>query len=192
MARLQAQRVPAFLKAICTNNAARLGMVQEMLDSLNLRGFEHGCLCRDSPATPGCLTKESQPTMTSRTWRQFAAEWPHIVAGMLGPALFARPTADMATGKGLGHGAAGGETRSGGGIGAGGDLSAGVMGATVRGVAAGAGSVAPPAAAGRLASAAARSVGGTPADAMGGADDAQHGEDDEAPLHSMGLFDDED
>lgn len=40
-------------------------------------GFLHRCFV---------TFKESQTTMTDRTWKKVAVEWPHMVAGLLGPA----------------------------------------------------------------------------------------------------------
>lgn len=86
-----AQRLPAFLKAVCTTDVgyvgARLGTAQHSLDVLNLRGFHLGRRCRVSPAPPGCfvLPKEKQATMAGRSWRHFVVHWPHTVAGLAGP-----------------------------------------------------------------------------------------------------------
>lgn len=89
--RFMAQRLPAFLKAVCTTDVgdvgARLGTAQHSLDVLNLRGFHLGRRCRVSPAPPGCfvLPKEKQATMAGRSWRHFVVHWPHTVAGLAGP-----------------------------------------------------------------------------------------------------------
>lgn len=89
---LVAQRLPAFLKSVCTTEVgdvgARMGTVQLTLDVLNLRGFYLGRRSRVSPAPPGCflLPKEKKATMTGRSWRRFVVYWPHTVAGLAGPA----------------------------------------------------------------------------------------------------------
>lgn len=52
--RTVAQRIPGFLRAICTaEGGAVMGSVQQTLDVLNLRGFELGRRCRATPAAPG-------------------------------------------------------------------------------------------------------------------------------------------
>lgn len=87
--RMMAQRLPAFLKSVCTTDAgARMGTVQRTLDVINLRGFHLGRRCRASPAPPGCFVppKEKQATMNGRSWRHFVVHWPHMVAGLAGPA----------------------------------------------------------------------------------------------------------
>lgn len=77
-----AQRVLAFRFSVCGEDVAVLGTVRETLDFLNLRGYDLGRLFRASPTTPGCFTTEPQATMTGRSWRQYTAEWPHMVAGV--------------------------------------------------------------------------------------------------------------
>lgn len=87
--RMMAQRLPAFLKSVCTSEAgARMGTVQRTLDVINLRGFRLGRRCRASPAPPGCFVppKEKQATMNGRSWRHFVVHWPFMVAGLAGPA----------------------------------------------------------------------------------------------------------
>lgn len=87
--RTLAQRLPGFLCAVCTTRAgAAMGPVQATLDVLNLRGFELGRRCRVKPVAPGCFVppKEKQATMTGRSWRHFSVFWPHVVAGLIGPA----------------------------------------------------------------------------------------------------------
>lgn len=52
--RTVAQRIPGFLRAICTTEGGAVaGTVQQTLDVLNLRGFELGRRCRATPAAPG-------------------------------------------------------------------------------------------------------------------------------------------
>lgn len=65
-----------------------MGPVQQSLDVLNLRGFEIGRRCRVKAVAPGCFVPPSvkQSTMTGRSWRHFSVHWPHIVAGLVGPA----------------------------------------------------------------------------------------------------------
>lgn len=87
--RTLAQRIPGFLKAICTaKEGAVMGTVEHTLATLNLRAFELGRRCRVKPAAPGCFVppKEKQATMMGRSWRHFSVFWPHIVAGLIGPA----------------------------------------------------------------------------------------------------------
>lgn len=62
--------------------------MQRTLDVINLRGFELGRRCHASPAPPGCFVppKEKQSTMSGRSWRHFVVHWPHMVAGLAGPA----------------------------------------------------------------------------------------------------------
>lgn len=87
--RTLAQRLPGFLRAVCTaKDGAVMGAVQQTLDALNLRGFELGRRCRVTPTAPGCFVppKDKQSTMTGRTWRHFSVFWPHMVAGLIGPA----------------------------------------------------------------------------------------------------------
>eukprot|EP00170_Pyropia_yezoensis_P005975 contig_24307_g5993 len=84
-----AQRIHGFLKAICTpTEGAVMGPVEQTLATLNLRAFELRRRCGVKPAAPGCFVplKEKQPTMTGRSWRHFSVFWPHIVAGLIGPA----------------------------------------------------------------------------------------------------------
>eukprot|EP00170_Pyropia_yezoensis_P000974 contig_4526_g977 len=87
--RTLAQRVPGFLKAVCTaEEGAVLGPVEQTLTVLNQRAFELGRRCRVKPAAPGCFvpSKEKQATMTGRSWRHFSVFWPHIIAALIGPA----------------------------------------------------------------------------------------------------------
>lgn len=87
--RTLAQRLPGFLRAVCTTQAgAVLGPVQKTLDVLNLRGFELGRRCRVKHVAPGCFVppQEKQATMTGRSWRHLSVFWPHVVAGLIGPA----------------------------------------------------------------------------------------------------------
>lgn len=56
--RLLAQRLPSMLQAVCPDNRAVLGSVQETLDAVNRRGFELGPLCRASPVAPGYVLNE--------------------------------------------------------------------------------------------------------------------------------------
>lgn len=89
MLRTLAQRIPGFLNAVCiAREGAFMGPVQQSLDVLNLRGFEIGRRCKVKPVAPGCFVppKEKRATMTGRSWRHFAAHWPHIIAGLIGPA----------------------------------------------------------------------------------------------------------
>lgn len=46
----------------------------------------------DSCFVPGSV---KQPTMTGRHWRHFCVEWPHMVAGLFGPASWDRPSATL-------------------------------------------------------------------------------------------------
>lgn len=57
--RLLSQRLPAMLQAVCPDNRAILGTVQETLDAVNARGFELGPLCRASPASPGYVVSST-------------------------------------------------------------------------------------------------------------------------------------
>jgi len=51
--RLLAQRLPAFLTAICPDGRARLGPTMDTLDVLNLRAFELDRNCKVCPSAPG-------------------------------------------------------------------------------------------------------------------------------------------
>lgn len=51
--RLLAQRLPAMLSAVCGGDSAVHGSVEKTLLVANLRGFELGRLCRESPSAPG-------------------------------------------------------------------------------------------------------------------------------------------
>lgn len=51
--RTLAQRLPGMLSAVCSDNMAVEGSVQQTLDAVNARGFELGRLCRASPSSPG-------------------------------------------------------------------------------------------------------------------------------------------
>lgn len=52
--RTLAQRIPGFLQAVCTaQEGAMMGLVQESVDVLSLRGFEIGKRCRVRPVAPG-------------------------------------------------------------------------------------------------------------------------------------------
>jgi len=57
--RLLAQRLPAFLTAVCPSGRARLGTTTDTLDVLNLRAFELDRNCKVCPSAPGyvCVRK---------------------------------------------------------------------------------------------------------------------------------------
>jgi len=50
--RLLAQRLPAFLTAVCPGGRARLGTTTDTLDVLNLRAFELDRNCNVCPSAP--------------------------------------------------------------------------------------------------------------------------------------------
>jgi len=57
--RLLAQRLPAFLGAVCPDGHARLGPTADTLEVVNLRSFELGRECKVCPSAPGYVAASS-------------------------------------------------------------------------------------------------------------------------------------
>jgi len=51
--RMVAQRLPSFLRVVCSGKSARLGPLTDTLEAVNLRAWEMGHLCVPSPTPPG-------------------------------------------------------------------------------------------------------------------------------------------
>jgi len=66
--RLLAQRLPAFLTAICPGGGLRLGPTADALDVLNLRAFELGRYCNVCPTAPGYVRQRCGGWVRRALW----------------------------------------------------------------------------------------------------------------------------